>query len=183
MMSGPATPAEVAAVLALKEGKDLTPVIHRTRGTRAQTYHKVSNYVSYEVLSTKQAVLAENVAADNSLKNRDSIAELRVASLICAPVMFEDQVYIFDLQERQIYRQPQNGAGAGSNKVTSGVIDRPAFRGLFFFDDHLDTIAPGKDDRGLKKRDHRNAVGEPCLSHDLERGLEHDFRKTGALGW
>jgi Nif-specific regulatory protein len=87
-----ATPAEVTAVLALKEGKELSPVVHRTRGAKAQTYHKVSNYVSYEVLSSKQAVLADNVADNNSLKNRDSIAELKVASLICAPVMFEDQV-------------------------------------------------------------------------------------------
>jgi hypothetical protein len=58
-----ATPAEVAAVLALKEGRELTPVVHRTRGTGPRTYHKVSNFVSHEVLSTKQAVLAENVAA------------------------------------------------------------------------------------------------------------------------
>jgi transcriptional regulator with GAF, ATPase, and Fis domain len=101
-----ATPAEVAAVLALKEGKELVPVVHRTRGARAQTYHKVSNYVSYEVLSTKQAVLAENVAADNSLKNRDSIAELQVASLICAPVMFEDQL----LGLLHLYRASPQGA-------------------------------------------------------------------------
>ena len=86
-----ATPAEVAAVLALKEGRELTPVVHRTRGAGPQTYHKVSNFVSHEVLSTKQAVLAENVAGDRHLMNRDSITELKVASLICAPVMFEDQ--------------------------------------------------------------------------------------------
>jgi Nif-specific regulatory protein len=86
-----ATPAEVAAVLALKEGRELTPVIHRTRGVGPRTYHKVSNFVSHEVLSTKQAVLAENVAADRHLMTRDSITELKVASLICAPVLFEDQ--------------------------------------------------------------------------------------------
>jgi Nif-specific regulatory protein len=66
-------------------------MLHRTRGGPA-TYHKVSQFVSSEVLSAKQAVLAENVAADKLLKNRDSIAELRVASLICAPVVCEDQV-------------------------------------------------------------------------------------------
>ncbi len=87
-----ATPAEVAAVLALKEGRELTPVVHRTRGVGPRTYHKVSNFVSHEVLSTKQAVLAENVAADRHLMSRDSITELKVASLICAPVLFEDQV-------------------------------------------------------------------------------------------
>jgi Nif-specific regulatory protein len=87
-----ATPADVAAVLALKDGKELAPVVHRTRGPVARTYHKVSNYVSHEVLSSKQAILAENVAADAALKNRDSITELKVASLICAPVVFETQV-------------------------------------------------------------------------------------------
>jgi Nif-specific regulatory protein len=87
-----ATPAEVAAVLALKESKEFVPVVHRTRGAGPAGYHKVSNFVSHEVLSTKQAILAENVAADNALKNRDSIAGLHVASLICAPVLFEGHV-------------------------------------------------------------------------------------------
>jgi len=87
-----ATPAEVAAVLSQKEGKELSPVVHRTRAVGPQTYHKVSNYVSHEVLATKQAVLAENVAADRTLMSRDSITDLKVASLICAPVLFEDQV-------------------------------------------------------------------------------------------
>jgi Nif-specific regulatory protein len=87
-----ATPAEVAAVLALKEARELEPIVYRHRGPGQQTYHKVSKFVSHEVLSSKQAVLAENVALDHHLKNRDSIAELKVASLICAPVLFEDQV-------------------------------------------------------------------------------------------
>jgi len=87
-----ATPAEVVAVLALKEAKEFVPVVHRTRGSGPPTYHKVSNFVSHEVLSSKQAILAENVAADNALKNRDSITGLHVASLICAPVMFEGHV-------------------------------------------------------------------------------------------
>lgn len=86
-----ATPAEVAAVLVLKEGRELEPLVYRLRNTGPQTYHKVSKFVSHEVLSTKQAVLAENVAAEKHLKNRDSIAELKVASLICAPITFEDQ--------------------------------------------------------------------------------------------
>ena len=60
-----ATPAEVAAVLALKEAANWS---RSSTAPRAgpQTYHKVSNFVSHEVLSTKQAVLAENVAADRT---------------------------------------------------------------------------------------------------------------------
>jgi Nif-specific regulatory protein len=87
-----ATPAEVVAILALKDPRELELIIHRNRGGSAATYHKVSQFVSSEVLSSKQAVLAENVAADRMLKNRDSIADLKVASLICAPILFDDQV-------------------------------------------------------------------------------------------
>lgn len=87
-----ATPADVVAVLAQKDGRDVSPLAHRSRGAGPQTYHKVSNYVSHEVLASKQAVLAENVAADRTLMSRDSITDLKVASLICAPIMFEDQM-------------------------------------------------------------------------------------------
>ncbi len=87
-----ATPAEVAAILAFKDGKELELVAHRVRGTGPPTYHKVSQFVSSEVMGDKQAVLAENVAANRTLAERDSIAELKVASLICAPILFDDKV-------------------------------------------------------------------------------------------
>jgi Nif-specific regulatory protein len=88
-----ATPAETAAVLALKEGNELVPVVYRCRNPNApQTYHKVSSFVSREVMTARQAILAENVATDQTLNSRESIAELRVASLICAPVFFENQL-------------------------------------------------------------------------------------------
>ncbi|HYH67075.1 MAG TPA: sigma 54-interacting transcriptional regulator [Urbifossiella sp.] len=87
-----ATPAEVGAVLALKEGREFEPVVYRHRGAGHPTYHKVSNFVSHEVFGTKQAILAENVALERALKDRDSIADLKVASLICAPVMVDDQL-------------------------------------------------------------------------------------------
>ncbi|MBA4187087.1 MAG: sigma-54-dependent Fis family transcriptional regulator [Planctomycetaceae bacterium] len=87
-----ATPAEVVAVLALKDGKDPEPVVYRTRGIGGKTYHKVSTFVSHEVIDTKQAVLAANVADNTALKNRDSLSELKIASLICAPVIYSDQL-------------------------------------------------------------------------------------------
>ena len=87
-----ATPAEVAAILALKDARELELLVHRVRGGGPATYHKVSQFVSSEVLSSKQAVLAENVAAHQVFANRDSIAELKVASLICAPIVYEEQV-------------------------------------------------------------------------------------------
>lgn len=87
-----ATPVEVVAILALKDARELELKVHRTRGGGPATYHKVSQFVSSEVLSGKQAVLAENVASDRMLKDRDSIAELKVASLICAPIFAGEQV-------------------------------------------------------------------------------------------
>jgi transcriptional regulator with GAF, ATPase, and Fis domain len=103
-----ATPADVVAVLALKEGREFTPLVHRTRGTQARTYHKVSNFVSNEVLATRQAVLAENVGADRQLKNRDSLTELKVASLICAPVLYEDQILGLLHLYRTVQQAPLN---------------------------------------------------------------------------
>ncbi|WP_439621694.1 sigma 54-interacting transcriptional regulator [Gemmata sp.] len=86
-----ATPAEVVAVLALRDNKDPEPVVYRTRGIGTRTYHKVSSFVSHEVLDSKHAVLAANVAESAALKNRDSLTELQISSLICAPVTFGDQ--------------------------------------------------------------------------------------------
>ncbi len=100
-----ATPSEVVAVLALKDGKDPEPVVYRTRGIGTNTYHKVSTFVSHEVLDTKQAVLAANVADNTALKNRDSLSELKIASLICAPVIFADQF----LGLLHLYRANPNG--------------------------------------------------------------------------
>ncbi|HET6575382.1 MAG TPA: sigma 54-interacting transcriptional regulator [Fimbriiglobus sp.] len=86
-----ATPAEVGAVLALKDGRELEPVAYRTQAESKATYHKVSQFVSQEVLSGKQAILAEDIARDAHLRNRESLAELRATSLICAPVLADGQ--------------------------------------------------------------------------------------------
>jgi len=82
-----ATPAEVGAVLALRDSRELDPVAYKTRQPSKATYHKVSQFVSQEVLSGKQAILAEDVARDAHLRNRESLVELRATSLICAPVL------------------------------------------------------------------------------------------------
>ena len=87
-----AIPAEVGAVLELKEGRELEVVAYRHRNPNARTYHKVSQFVSNEVLANKEAILAENISQDRHLSARESLAELRAASLICAPVMFEGKV-------------------------------------------------------------------------------------------
>jgi transcriptional regulator with GAF, ATPase, and Fis domain len=84
--------AEVGAVLAVKEGRETELLAYRHRDPKVQTYHKVSQFVSAEVLSTLEAVLAENIATDPALKARESLTELKVGSLICAPVLFDSNV-------------------------------------------------------------------------------------------
>jgi Nif-specific regulatory protein len=87
-----ATPADVVVVQALRESRELQLLVHRTRAGRPATYHKVSGYVSGEVLASRQAVLAENVSAELALANRDSLTELQASSLICSPVSAGDQL-------------------------------------------------------------------------------------------
>jgi Nif-specific regulatory protein len=103
-----AIPAEVGAVLSVpsaggvpagrKEdgrslrGLELEVTAARHRDPGAKGYIRVSDYVSNEVLATREAVLAENVARDRYLRNRESLEELGATSLICAPVMHGDRV-------------------------------------------------------------------------------------------
>jgi Nif-specific regulatory protein len=102
-----AIPAEVGAILlvthpysapAPREGKaegvgrDLEVVAHRNRDANGHTYNRVSEYVSNEVMTTREAVLAEDVARDRYLRNRESLSELGATSLICAPIVFEERV-------------------------------------------------------------------------------------------
>ncbi|MFL5330650.1 MAG: sigma 54-interacting transcriptional regulator [Gemmataceae bacterium] len=87
-----AIPAEVGAILTVRENRELDILAYRTRDPSAKTYHKVSQFVSSEVLSTKQAVLAEDVATHATFRKRDSLADLKATSLICAPVKVDSQV-------------------------------------------------------------------------------------------
>jgi Nif-specific regulatory protein len=52
----------------------------------------VSDFVSNEVLASREAILAEDVARDRYLRNRESLTELGATSLICAPILFADRV-------------------------------------------------------------------------------------------
>jgi Nif-specific regulatory protein len=87
-----ATEADVGAVLAIKDGADPELLAYRHRDPQVKTYYKVSRYVTTEVLAACEGVLAENVAQDQHLRNRESLSELHVLSLICAPVLFEGTV-------------------------------------------------------------------------------------------
>jgi Nif-specific regulatory protein len=87
-----AIPADAGAILSLSEGRELELLAHRQRADLPPSYVKISQYVSHEVLASREAVLAEDVAHDQHLRNRESLTELRATSLICAPIIFRDQV-------------------------------------------------------------------------------------------
>ena len=97
-----AIPAEVGAILLgpqagsgnerIGRGEELNVVAHRHRDPSRVGYVRVSEYVSNEVLASREAILAENVARDRYLRNRESLTDLGATSLICAPIVFAERV-------------------------------------------------------------------------------------------
>jgi Nif-specific regulatory protein len=87
-----AIPAEGGAILTAKDGDDLEVSEHRSRDGTEAGYVKVSQFLSREVLASREAILAEDVTHHPELRGRDSIHGLGVSSLICAPVLFREKV-------------------------------------------------------------------------------------------
>src|SRR5581483_645054 len=87
-----AVPAEVGAILTMKEGRELEVTTFRHRDNEAHEYTRVSEFVSNEVISSQEAILAESVARDRYLKDRESLNFLGATSLICAPIVFAKKV-------------------------------------------------------------------------------------------
>src|SRR5262245_26484899 len=87
-----AVPAEVGAILSIKEGRELEVTAHRHRDPSIRAYSPVSEFVTHEVIAGKEAILAEDVARDRYLRNRESLSHIGATSLICAPVMYGDKV-------------------------------------------------------------------------------------------
>jgi Nif-specific regulatory protein len=86
-------PAEVGAILTVKDGDALEVTAHRHRDPSLHGYHRVSEYVGREVFRTREAILAEDVSRHRYLRNRESLADLGATSLICAPMSFGDKVF------------------------------------------------------------------------------------------
>lgn len=101
-----ATPADVGAILSVRGAEeeparpstgrrtppDLEVSAHQSRTPGQNGYDRVSDYVSNEVLASREAILAEDVARDRYLRNRESLQELGATSLICAPVAFGERI-------------------------------------------------------------------------------------------
>ncbi len=87
-----AVKAEVGAVLTIKEGREMEITSVRPEGPARRVYSPVSEFVTHEVMSGREAILAEDVARNRYLSQRDSLTQLGATSLICAPVIHQDKV-------------------------------------------------------------------------------------------
>jgi Nif-specific regulatory protein len=100
-----AVPAEVGAILTaprsengailgerVGRGSEMVLAAHRHRDPSVQGYLRVSEFVSNEVLASREAVLAEDVSRDRYLKNRESLSDMGATSLICAPIVYGERV-------------------------------------------------------------------------------------------
>ncbi|MFO0866208.1 MAG: sigma 54-interacting transcriptional regulator [Gemmataceae bacterium] len=85
--------ADVGAILTLKEGRNLEVTVNRHRDPSLRFYSPVSEFVSHEVLQSREAVLAEDVARDRYLRHRESLTHLGATSLICAPIIVGPKVH------------------------------------------------------------------------------------------
>ncbi len=88
---GPPLNAEMLSNV--NRASELALVKYRHRDPSRDGYIRPSEYVSKEVLASKEAILAENVARDRFLRNRESLTDLGVTSLICAPIIFGDRLF------------------------------------------------------------------------------------------
>jgi Nif-specific regulatory protein len=84
--------AEVGAFLTVKEGREMEVTAVRPVEVAKKNYSPVSEFVTNEVMSSKEAVLAEDVSRHQFLSKRDSLTSLGATSLICAPVVHDGKV-------------------------------------------------------------------------------------------
>src|SRR5207244_2643628 len=84
--------AEVGAILTLKEGREMEITSVRPDDKAKRIYSPVSEFVTHEVMSGREAILAEDVSRNRYLSQRDSLTQLGATSLICAPVIHQDKV-------------------------------------------------------------------------------------------
>ncbi|MBI1831763.1 MAG: sigma 54-interacting transcriptional regulator, partial [Planctomycetes bacterium] len=87
-----AVSAEVGAILTIKEGREMEITAVRPDGPAKKLYSPVSEFVTHEVMSGREAILAEDVSRNRYLSQRDSLTQLGATSLICAPVVHQDKV-------------------------------------------------------------------------------------------
>jgi len=84
--------ADVGAILFLGIEGELKLIDSRFRNPKVKGYQPASSYVSNEVIQSRKAALAEDIAQDRHLRIRESLTDLQATSLICTPILFRDQL-------------------------------------------------------------------------------------------
>ncbi len=84
--------ADSGAILTMKEGGNLELTEHQHRDPNEHGYLRVSHFLSNEVLTSREAILAEDVDQHPALNQRDSIQQVGAHSLIGAPILYQDQI-------------------------------------------------------------------------------------------
>jgi serine phosphatase RsbU (regulator of sigma subunit)/pSer/pThr/pTyr-binding forkhead associated (FHA) protein len=68
----------------------------KTRATkrrdRKETFGPISRTIAQRVMSQREAILSADVSSDERLSNSDSLSELQIRSMMCAPLMGPSQV-------------------------------------------------------------------------------------------
>ncbi len=102
-------PAELTAITQIIDGKDQQLLAHRFRDEKKTSYYKFSHLVSHEVIQNREAVLAKNLHQDPQYNGRDSINDLKASSLICAPIVYENDLkgllHIYSSQNSNQFEQ------------------------------------------------------------------------------
>ena len=92
------TVADIAAILLIKEGKELEPHSKHLKvaayySRDDQPYHRLSASLSDIVVRDHEAILARDVSEDTKLAVFDSLGELKAMSVICAPIRCGDRFH------------------------------------------------------------------------------------------
>ncbi len=92
------TSTNIGAILLLPQPEEGTSSSDRLsiaayKSTDESQYQRVSDFLSQTVLRDREAVLANDVATDKHLANRDSLGEISARSVICAPIRVDERIY------------------------------------------------------------------------------------------
>ncbi|MFO1020712.1 MAG: sigma 54-interacting transcriptional regulator [Planctomycetales bacterium] len=127
LMSG--TPADIGAILTLPPGAApestasgrLSVVAYKSRNENP--YDRVSDSLSRVVLKEREAILARDITANQQFAVGDSVGDLELKSVICAPLRREDEIFgLVHLYSTN----PQNSLEAEHLDFTLAVADQCA---------------------------------------------------------
>ncbi|MDX1388105.1 MAG: SpoIIE family protein phosphatase [Acidobacteriota bacterium] len=86
-----AVPYERGALLTVEGGDLVHQIVRASPHSRDEDFH-VSRAIATHVMSTKQSILTTDVSGEPGIPSTDSFAEMQIRSLMCVPLMKDDDV-------------------------------------------------------------------------------------------